>query len=132
MAILLFVSAFVYTKIFKVIRNRLRPGSPDRNNVGTAEQSSFNRQSNRNFLMDIRLPKSCYLSVVCFLLCFLAGIVTSLPFSLSIFSREVFRSWAATLVILNSTINSLIFFWNSSLLRNETEKALKNLCKPAH
>ena len=79
-----------------------------------------------------RLAKSCYLSVVCFLVCFLGGIAMSLPFNLSRFSWQVFRSWTATLIILNSSINSLIFFWNSSLLRNEAKKVPKNLCKPAN
>ena len=61
MTILLFVAAFVYTKIFMVIRNRERPGNPDPN-VSAAEQSSSNRQSNRNFLKDIKFVKSCYLA----------------------------------------------------------------------
>ena len=79
-----------------VIRNRERPGNPDPN-VSAAEQSSSNRQSNRNFLKDIKFVKSCYLAVACVLVCFLRGIATSLPFSLSIFSREVLRTWAASI-----------------------------------
>ena len=131
MTILLFVSAFVYTKIFKVIKNRERPGNPDPNNVSAAEQPSSNRQSSKNFLKDIKLVKSCYSAVVCFSVCFLARIVTSVPFSLSTLSWEVFRSWAATLIMLNSSLNSIIFFWNRPLLRNEAKKVLKNLCKSA-
>ena len=132
MTILLFVSAFVYTKIFKVIKNRERPGNPNPNNVSAAEQPSSNRQSSKNFLKDIKLVKSCYSAVVCFLVCFLARIVTSVPFSLSKLSWEVFRSWAATLIMLNSSLNSIIFFWNRPLLRNEAKKVLKNLCKSAN
>ena len=56
MTILIFVAAFVYIKIFMVIRNRERPGNPDPN-VSAAEQSSSNRQSNRNFL--IKGHKTC-------------------------------------------------------------------------
>ena len=132
MTILLFVSAFVYTKIFKIIKNRERPGNPDPNNVSAAEQPSSNRQSNRNFLKNIKLVKSCYSAVVCFLVCFLAGIVTSVPFSLSILSWEAFRSWATTLIMLNSSLNSIIFFWNRPLLRNEAKKVLKNICNPGN
>ena len=132
MATLLFVAAFVYTKIFKVIRNKGCPGNPYPNNISAAEQPSSNRQSSRNFLKDIKLVKSCYLAVVCFSVCFLAGIVTAVPFSFSTLSWEVFRSWSTSLIMLNSSLNSIIFFWNRPLLRNEAKKVLKNLCKPAN
>ena len=130
MLILILAAAVVYTKIFNAIRNRKRPGNPAPNDVSAAEQSSSNSQSNRNFLKDIKLAKSCYLAVVCFIVCFLVGIVTAVPFTLGTLGWEAFRSWSIVLIMLNSSINSIIFFWNRSLLRNEAKKVLKNLCKP--
>lgn len=129
MLTLILAAAVVYTKIFNAIRNRKLPGNPAPNDVSTAEQSSSNNQSNRNFLKDVKLAKSCYLAVVCFIVCFFAGIGTSIPFSLGTLGWEAFRSWSIVLIMLNSSINSIIFFWNRPLLRNEAKKVLKNLCK---
>jgi hypothetical protein len=33
------------------------------------------------------------------------------------------------LLMLNSSVNSIIFFWTRPLLRNEAGKALKSLCE---
>lgn len=90
--------------------------------------SAANKQSKINFLKNIRLAKSCYLAVICFIVCFLSGVAAALPISLTEFNEAVLSQWAVTLTTLNSNINSMIFFWNVPLLRNEARKALKNLC----
>jgi uncharacterized protein YacL len=70
--IFLFVVVFVYTKIFLTIRKRERPGN-------AVDLNSSARQSKRNFLKQIRLVKSCFLAVTCFVFCFLVGILAALP-----------------------------------------------------
>ena len=129
MFILLAVAVFVYTKIFKTIRNREKiQNALSLNNVRAPETSAANRQSKRNFLKEARVVKSCYLAVVCFIVCFLGGIAATFPSSLGFFNKNVLNHWALTLAMLNSSINSIVFFWKRPLLRIEARNALQNLC----
>jgi hypothetical protein len=126
--IFLFVAVFVYTKIFLTIRKRRCPGNADDLN-NSAERSVSYRQCKRDFLKQIRLAKSCFLAVTCFAFCFLVGILAALPHGLDKFEVEIINIWALTLLMLNSSVNSIIFFWTRPLLRNEAGKALKSLCE---
>jgi hypothetical protein len=123
--IFLFVAVFVYTRIFLTIRKRKPPGDVnDLNNP--AEPSVPSRQRKRNFLKQIKLAKSCFLVVVCFVVCLLGGgILAAFPLDIN---KEIIILWMVTMVMLNSSINSIIFFWTRPLLRNEAKKALRNLC----
>ena len=83
--IFLFVVVFVYTKIFLTITKRERPGN-------AVDLNSSARQSKRNFLKQIRLVKSCFLAVTCFVFCFLVGILAALPHGLDKFKAEILTS----------------------------------------
>ena len=122
MALFLLLVIFVYTKIFFAIQ-KLNPSG----NIGHA--SAVNSQNKRSFLKKIQLAKSCFLAVGCFFGCFAAGICL---FSFWFYVDKVhgigLRTWVAAVTNLNSSLNSVIFFWTRPLLRNETFKILKNVC----
>ncbi len=116
--IFILVTIFVYTKIFLTIRKRQIPG----NATGNTETN----KDKHSFLKEIKLAKSCFLVVACFFLCFFgAGIINIMSFQRSHY--VVLRSWATALVTVNSSLNSLIFFWCRPLLRNEARKVLKSV-----
>jgi hypothetical protein len=121
MVLFILIAIFVYTKIFLAIKN-LNPPGPG--NVG--DISTSNGQNERSFLKKIQQGKSCFLAVGCFLGCFLAG--TGLLATVSFVDKAhsfALRAWAGAVMNLNSSLNSIIFFWTRPLLRNETFKILK-------
>ena len=128
--IFLFVAVFVYTKIFLAVKSRQHLGDVhDLNNVGEGElPAARNRQIKRNILKQIRMAKSCFLVVMCFLVCFFGGIAMGLIYDLNVYEKYVILNWARVMALFNSSINSIIFFWTRPLLRNEARKTLKNFC----
>ena len=130
MFMILFVVVFVYTKIFLAFKNRHLPGAVRHlNNVDGAEQPSpdTNRLIKRNVLLQIRMAKSCFLVVVCFMVCFFGGIAVVLPYDLDVYETYALLNWAKVMVFFNASLNSIIFFWTRPLLRNEAWKTLKNV-----
>ena len=77
------------------------------------------------FLRDVKLMKTCFLVLLCFLLSFL-------PFAVSVvfnayfgkYDKLVLQSSVTTVIMMNSTFNSLIFVWGKPLLRKEIVKML--------
>ena len=73
---------------------------------------------------------ACVLAVVSFILCccpasiFYSLILAGLLTNTSNVSVCLFH-WSATIVTINSTINSLIFFWMNNALRSEGKKLIK-------
>ena len=110
--IFLFVTIFAYSKIFLTIRRRQIPGT--------------NNKDKHSVIKEMKLVKSCFLVVACFFLCFFgAGIINSMALKRN--DYFVLRSWATTLVLANSSLNSLILFWYRPLLKNEAQKVLKSV-----
>ncbi|CAB4021669.1 histamine H2 receptor-like [Paramuricea clavata] len=117
----LLLAIFVYTKIFIAIRTRKSPGN--------VQDTAAKNQNERKFAKEIKLVKSCFLAVACFLLCFLAGTLVLL------FQRQVDRAefialkiFSGSLILLSSSLNSVVFFWTRPLLRNEAFKVVKKMC----
>jgi hypothetical protein len=117
----LLLAVFSYTRIFIAIKTRKPPG-----NVNVVAE----REKERKFLKEIKLVKSCFLAVACFFLCLTAGvtILYSQPYEDHTPEFTMFKIWAGTARILNSILNSLIFFWTRPLLRTEAFKVLKKIC----
>lgn len=70
----------------------------------------------------------CLLALGCFFICYCPAIVYSvltLARTIEGRSKTRFFLWATTLISINSTINSFIFFWNNNVLRKEGMKLLK-------
>ena len=117
----LILSMFVYTKIVFALKKLKHPGR-----VG--DIGMRNSQNRLNFVKKLKLVKSCFLVLACFLLCFLAAIVILLfqPY-VERSGYSVLKIWAGTAMTLNSSLNSVIFFWTRPLLRNEAFKVLKKM-----
>jgi hypothetical protein len=122
MFLFILLAIFVYTKIYIAIKTRKSPGNVQGN-------TAVKNQNERKFVTEIKLVKSCFLAVACFLLCFFAATVIFL------FERQVERAdftalkmWAGTPTMLNSSLNSVIFFWTRPLLRKEAYKVVKKMC----
>ena len=113
-------TGFAYTRIFlvtqKLIRSQKRPAG-DGNQV------------KRRIMRESRRARSCFLVILCFFL-------FVVPFALSpvlnakfkgTYDSRVYFKWALTSIILNSNLNSVIFFWTKTLLRKEAVKILHSL-----
>lgn len=71
----------------------------------------------------------CLLALGCLFICYCPAIVYSvliLAKTIEGTSKTTFFLWATTLVSINSTINSFIFFWNNIVLRKEGIMVLKS------
>ena len=97
-------------------------------NSNLSNQSSINRKSVKEFLMKFKLAKSCLVVVLCsFVTYFLPAILQPLP--LGDFDKLVLNGWCVVLLLSNSTLNSLIFFWKNKILRKEGKKFWKKFLK---
>jgi hypothetical protein len=75
---------------------------------------------------------ACVIALGCFTVCCLPtivyyGLVVAGTIQTDWKSAMYFFFWNLTILSVNSTANSLIFFWNNSVLRNEGKKIL-NFC----
>ena len=124
MAIFIF-TAFAYTRIYLVVKRLSR--SPNTPHDPAAVE---NKTKTKVLLGEIKYAKSCFMVVVCYaVLCLLPGAIT-LPFhsALAQYKRQAIVVWIYTLAFLNSSVNSLIFFWTKTTLRNKAIETLKTMC----
>ncbi len=123
--ILIFIfMAFAYTRIYLVVKKLAR--SDIRPHDATAE----NLTKMKLFLREIKQAKSCFIVVICFgLLCFLPSAIAFPIFpSFSKYNLLAVSIWIHTLFLLNSSVNSLIFFWTKMMLRKEAAKLTNTMC----
>ena len=122
--VMLTFTTFAYTKIYQVIARIIR--SHGTQNTPAAEENLTRKV---RFLQDVKRVKSCFLVVMCyFFLSFLPVLVSFVfSFKMSAFLQEAFENWVITLLILNSSANSVIFFWTKTMLRQEALKMLKSI-----
>ena len=122
---LLLYTGYAYTRIFMVARKKLGHSG----NRLVAVEPNQTKTNKRSFLKELKLAKSCFLVLICYMLCFIPGplvyIIQAENETQSI--RRIKRSWVVSLFAVNSSLNSLIFFWAKSMLRNETMKILKRI-----
>ena len=112
---------FTYTRIgIKVIasaRQRRQNLSPSSGN-----DQCQRRKKHANFVKEIKLAKSCFMIVICYFLCSTPMIVFIgiLGKSLSDRNLIIANAWCVNLYLLNSSLDSVIFFWRSRELRKQT------------
>ena len=112
---------FTYTRIgIKVIasaRQRRQNLSPSSEN-----DQCQRRKKHANFVKEIKLAKSCFMIVICYVLCSTPVIVFIgiLGKSLSDRNLIIANVWCVNLYLLNSSLDSVIFFWRSRELRKQT------------
>ena len=131
-----FTTIFVYTKIFKIARRKRRL-APKPSILSTTIQENptlssdmpttpaeHQRSKLTEVMKDIKIAKMFILIVVSSQMCYLPDIAYHLYLHVK---KEVVKTetslmlgaWVITLITVNSSLNSLIFFWKNSQLRKE-------------
>ena len=83
------------------------------------------RAGNRN--VKFKPYYTCALAVACFLFCCFPVTIyygLSTTETLDSNSDDAFALWSSLIVVINSTVNSLIFFWMNTVLKGEGKKLL--------
>ena len=107
--IIVVLNTFAYTRIFLAVRNvRFSRG-----NVGdcSGDQISSSNLGEKRQLREQKLAKSCALVVIVTYLCYIPSIVCYHYFKDDPFNFRVSHSWSMTVYAMNSSLNSIIFFW---------------------
>ena len=112
------LTAFVYSRIYLVIRKLIRS---EKRPVGESDGSQVRKQ----IIRESRRARSCFLVILCFFLLLLPVVFSRLAFTVGTVDYVVYYNWSLTMIFLNSSINSVIFFWTKTLLRKEALKTLK-------
>ena len=115
--------AYAYTRIYLVVRKLDRP---ENRPAGSNQQGNQNKR--RRLLREIKHAKCCFIVVICYGVLLLPSSLTSVFHAFGV-NRGVYNCWLFSLYILNSSINSVTFFWTKTLLRTEAWKTLKSIFK---
>ncbi len=122
------LSLFVYLNcsIFLVAKQHRE------NNVSNVVSpcSDDRKKKKKLILLEFKKAFTCFLAVICFLLCSLPGIVISwlcLAWNTPLYDEKVLHLtlWMPTISSMNATFNCLILFWKNQLLRHEGMKTIK-------
>jgi hypothetical protein len=118
--LVLIFTAFAYTRIYLVVRKLNRsPNQPLEENL----------TRNKLFLREIKQAKSCVIVVMCFFsLSFLPPIALLLLRLIDESELLAKHVWMNTISMVNSSANSVIFFWTKTMLRKEAKKRLNFIC----
>ena len=119
---------YCYSRILYSTRKRLRL-----NNNNSTSNNRTEKQSNRikkgHSLKESKLAKSCAMVVVTFYISCIPGEFLNIYYlEKDIMIYRVTISWYVTALAVNTTLNSLIFFWKRAGLRKEAFKVLKGIC----
>ena len=96
----------------------------------TSRITSTNNERTKKRKKHFRNISTCCLAVACFFICCFPSFVYCawrLTSEKPPYDKEVtlFRLWTSTIMAMNSTFNSLIYFWKNSVLRREGMKLIK-------
>lgn len=123
----LVTTAYVYIRIFLVAKGRPPVQNPPNHIAGEHHESTRNIKMNN--LREIKLAKSCFMIVFLSVFCFLPiSILYALfPGQVRTVKFRNVQSWCVTIGMLNSSLNSVIFFWTRPVLRQEAKKLLESI-----
>ena len=122
-------TTYVYVRIFLV--ERKRPIATQNPIAGQGNKSAMDKK--KTYLREIKLAKSCFMIVLLFIFCFLPLSIVYVFFADRMSPTfRIVQSWCLTLATLNSSLNSVIFFWTRAVLRKEAKKIFGKICaKPS-
>ncbi len=135
------ITVFVYLKIFLRIRaatNRSGMISVEENLEGRMNPSrskdskklSEDRSRKANFLKELKAAKSSFLVVICCLVCYVPATLSFGPLNQkSSFEAIAVKVWFVVLAMLNSSLNSVIYFWLNNKLRKLGKDLIKSTLK---
>ena len=94
------------------------------------EVASYGSNELKRSILDFRKTSTSSLTVLCLVVCSSPEIILSsicLERKISLYDKKfvIFAHWVVTFVAMNSTFNSLIFFWRNAILRREGMKILR-------
>ena len=112
--------AYVYGKIWTSMKARRRAIARGVHCATRASDLSDRQKMEK----ETKLAKSCFLVVVCSVVCLLPMSFNSVYKNFDVFRYRVAYLWSLTLIMFNSILNSLIFFWRNPLLV-KTAKSLR-------
>ena len=117
------LTAFVYARLYLVVKKSTR-SLPKIHVTGEENMTKL-----KLFLKEIKQAKCCFVVVVCyFVLSFFPSTVSfSFIPTMDNFEHLASRIWIYTLALLNSSVNSVIFFWTHTKLRKEAAKMFKTV-----
>ena len=123
-AFVLFLTVYTYTRIYTgtVVRKLVRCSQMKPHDV----VENINLTKMKLFLREIKQTKSCFVVVVCFFVLGFLPPANDVPFAARANEFEQFGIffWTFSINVLNSTANSVIFFWTKTMLRKEAFKLL--------
>ena len=117
----LFLFTYSNYKMFKIAKSKREDGRV----VSTTATSVDENRKTR--ILNFKNISTCSLAVGCFCCCFCPYIIyaaSCFALSTSLSDRQflLFSLWSSTFASLNSTFNSVIFFWRNTVLRREAVK----------
>ncbi|CAB4012806.1 zinc finger MYM-type 1-like [Paramuricea clavata] len=127
--ILLFLitTAYVYIRIFLTAKKR----SPLQNipDATAGESKESTMKTKKDNLREIKLAKSCCIIVFLFIFSFLPLSIVNifLATPLGAVKFRIMQACCVTIVMLNPTLNSVVFFWTRPLLR-KAKKIFRKIC----
>ena len=125
------VLAFIYVKIYFACRTILSRNA-SRTNISINSNASSQVQNLWTQLereRHVRLVKCCSIVLVCFCISYMPSCVL-VAIRKDNYVTDMAYIWSETLLLLNSSLNSLIFFWGNRRLRKEALRILaQTFCK---
>ena len=119
LAIFLIFTSFSYTRIYLVIR-RL-----SRSEVIPHEDGSERGKKRRRVPGELKNAISSFMVVIFFFILLVPYVLIPILLPMGKMNLNVYIWWCITLMYLNSSVNSVIFFWRSKVLRKQAVKILK-------
>ena len=122
MILLFFITTvFAYTRIYLVVRRLAR----SRNRPADANEENSRRKT---IFREVKHVKSCFIVILAFFVFLLPSLTSTFFFNRKEpFKFFAFQAWSILSLMMNSTVNSLIFFWTKTLLRKEAVKVLNKI-----
>ena len=131
----LYSTVFVYWKIFLTMRAKNRIGiiPTDTNssqNIDKSKMVSEKRSKHAQLLKEIKVAKSSCLVVICCLICCVPATLAFGPLNLKgTFQAVALKIYFVALAMLNSTLNSIIYFWTNNMLRKLGMNMVRSIWK---
>ena len=105
------------------------------NEKGDSLQKNKHKKRNKLPMLRLQNVSTCILAVACFAVCSLPGMIfNALNMSMGAewFGANNFKLtllWVQTFITMNSSFNTLVFFWKNKILRKEGKQAFRKFRK---
>ena len=137
LASLVLNTVYAYTVIaFVAMRSKMRQwkGQIHGNSNREGENNNIQRKDLKAklyFLKQLKLTKSCFLIALSYLMCYMPTLVLfgAMPKSLSDLIFFFASRWCLLVLMCNSILNSVIFFWRSAALRKAATVVLRTIVR---